>query len=244
MPSGRSRSGSYFARHWKGELSLPRSFWINGIGILIAFGALTWGLGHILLGGGSSPPVVAAFIVTLLIVRFSVGTWQIVGIWRAATRRSARTGRRFWALLTKVVCLILAALVLYFNAFISLPMLDTVFNVMGGDKVLGPHAIRLLPGGTEVEFVGAITWGSAGELGKLLETHPEIRVIHLNSQGGRMPEADALRNLIQQHGLTTYTSGSCSSGCTVAFLGGRERWLGEGARLGFHQGRYLGLPGS
>jgi len=40
MPSSSSRSGSYIAWHWRGELSLPKSFWINGVGILIAFVAL------------------------------------------------------------------------------------------------------------------------------------------------------------------------------------------------------------
>jgi len=92
-----------------------------------------------------------------------------------------------------------------------------------------------------MEFTGAITWGTADELKKVLDDNPHIRAIHLNSQGGRLGEAEKMRDLIHQRGLTTYTSATCMSACTIAFLGGRERCIGEGARLGFHQGD---IPGS
>jgi hypothetical protein len=60
-------------------------------------------------------------------------------------------------------------------------------------------------------------------------------VIHLNSPGGVVQEAETIRELIRAHGLNTYTDGECDSACTIAYLGGQERFLRKGARLGFHQ---------
>src|SRR5262249_16486954 len=41
-------------------------------------------------------------------------------------------------------------------------------------------------------------------------------------------------------GLTTYVSSKCMSACTLAFAGGRERYLRQGAVLGFHKGAFPG----
>ena len=106
---------------------------------------------------------------------------------------------------------------------------------------MGPHVIRVLPGGTEVEFFGSITWGSAAELGKVLDDNPNIRVVHLTSQGGRTGEAESDPRADPPAEPRSYTSATCMSACTIAFLGGRERWIGPGARLGFHRGE---IPGA
>jgi len=95
------RSDNYFARHWRGELSLPRSYWING--------ALIFGLGWNLL-------FVMAFMTTVPLVRSSTGLaillllciqaldiavyiWALVGTWRAAGNYQ---GPRFWAILARI----------------------------------------------------------------------------------------------------------------------------------------------
>jgi hypothetical protein len=44
--SGPPASSSYFARHWRGELSLPKSYWLNGallfgVGCNVIFGVIT-----------------------------------------------------------------------------------------------------------------------------------------------------------------------------------------------------------
>jgi hypothetical protein len=95
------RGGNYFARHWRGELSLPRSYWLNG--------ALIFGLGCNLL-------FIAAFAATVALVRSSTGlaiflllcvqaldiagyVWALVGTWRAAGHYQ---GPRFWAILARI----------------------------------------------------------------------------------------------------------------------------------------------
>jgi hypothetical protein len=47
--------------------------------------------------------------------------------------------------------------------------------------------------------------------------------------------------LIRSRALNTYVSSQCLSACTMAFAGGRERYLREGAVLGFHKGAFPGI---
>lgn len=49
-----------------------------------------------------------------------------------------------------------------------------------------------------------------------------------------MNEAYQLYKTIKERNLSTYTSADCVSACSLAFLAGRERYLGESGRLGFH----------
>jgi hypothetical protein len=58
--------------------------------------------------------------------------------------------------------------------------------------------------------------------------------------GGLVQEAKDAGALIRSRGLSTYTSGVCASACTLIFLGGKNRFMKTGAKLGFHS---PGLPG-
>jgi hypothetical protein len=99
---------------------------------------------------------------------------------------------------------------------------------------LGTHEIRLLLSGTEVEFSGGMSAGAAQELRQVLRDNPGVGVIHLNSPGGLVGEARQMFALIQERQLITTTDRYCASACVLAFLGGRERYLAPGAKLGLH----------
>jgi len=236
-----SNRNNYFVRHWRGEISLPISFWLNGICGIFVFGLLvkiiTVGVRH----AGPDPIIIAVALASFVIARFAFSIWQGVGIWRSATNHIMRTGRQFWARAAKLICIIVFMLFCYADVSFTIPAFKSIIDMLKGDLAFGPHVFRVLPNGTEMEFTGPITWRIADELKKVLDENPRIRAIHLNSPGGRLGEAEKMRDLIHQRGLTTYTSATCMSACTIAFLGGHERWIGEGARLGFHQGN---IPGS
>jgi hypothetical protein len=99
---------------------------------------------------------------------------------------------------------------------------------------LGPHRIRLLLGGTELEFSGSMSAGTASELRQVLDANPGVGVVHLNSPGGLVDEGRVMFSILREHQLITTTDRYCLSACALAFLGGRERYLAPGARLGFH----------
>src|SRR5262249_28257968 len=69
----------------------------------------------------------------------------------------------------------------------------------------------------------------------------QLKTVHLDSVGGRLGEGEKLFTLIHERGLNTYVSSRCLSACTLAFAGGRERFLLKGASLGFHKGGFPGV---
>ena len=96
------------------------------------------------------------------------------------------------------------------------------------------HQIRLIHAGMELEFSGGMGTGAANDLARALDDNPGVHVVHLNSPGGLVAEGRQMFDLINGHLLITTTDRYCFSACTLAFLGGRQRYLAPGARLGFH----------
>jgi hypothetical protein len=101
--------------------------------------------------------------------------------------------------------------------------------------------MRLMRDGTEIEITGGLKYGLSDDFQRAIAVAPRLRVVHLNSIGGRIGEAEKLDKIIKEHGFITFTSNSCVSACTIAFIAGRERWLSSGAKLGFHQGVFAGM---
>ena len=99
---------------------------------------------------------------------------------------------------------------------------------------LAPHQITVVGAGLAVNFTGGMAKGSAAELRQVLLDNPGVQVIHLNSPGGLVDEARQFFDLIQRRQLITTTDRYCLSACALAFLGGRQRYLATGAKLGFH----------
>jgi hypothetical protein len=231
---------NYFARHWRGELSLPLSYWGNGFlvsfttGLLVA--AITEGLRD------RYEPTRALGSMALLYFTIAVTlTWQVVGVWRSANRYLHRGGSGVWAGLAKCAMILGVLRTLVDFGSHGLPQLIETAKIVAGDPGTGPHLIRVLRDGTEVELAGGITFGVTGELRRVLDATPAIKVIHLNSGGGRVAEARRLRDLIRERGLVTYAASECDSACTIAFVGGTSRYIGPSGRLGFHQGAFPGI---
>src|SRR6266446_8755693 len=123
----------------------------------------------------------------------------------------------------------------------AVPQLTEIRSIAVGDPGMGKHALHILRNGTELEYAGGITFGATDEVRNLLDADPAIHVIHINSQGGRVAEARKLRDLIRERRLVTYTASACASACTIAFMGGIQRYVAPGAKLGFHRGSFPGL---
>ncbi|HVJ43628.1 MAG TPA: hypothetical protein VM639_19155 [Dongiaceae bacterium] len=101
-------------------------------------------------------------------------------------------------------------------------------------KEVPPYQIHLLAKGTEIELAGGMPFGTTEAVRKQLETAPAVHVIHLNSTGGQALEGYKLGLLIKERHLVTYTSTTCASACTLAFIAGTKRYLAQNAWLGFH----------
>ena len=102
------------------------------------------------------------------------------------------------------------------------------------DSWIGPHVINVMPGGTELEFIGGIGGSASAELARALDANPGVHVLQLTSQGGNTLLAMDMELLVRSRGLVTYVPRFCASACAFVFLGGKQRYVGPGAKLGFH----------
>src|SRR5262249_13290303 len=179
----------------------------------------------------------------LFLVAASV--WQLVGIWRSAGRTIEERKRRgkyaIWAGLARL------ATVLGFLSFVGNSVQYTLPNVLANFKIafrgdsIPHHMLKALNGGSEIELAGGMHFGTAADLRTLLDATTGVRTIDLDSLGGRVAEAEHVRDLIRERHLATYTAAYCASACTVAYMGGSPRYLGPGGKLGFHRFSFPGL---
>ena len=97
-----------------------------------------------------------------------------------------------------------------------------------------PYAISVLPGGDTIEITGSFSRAVPQNFSAVLASAPGIKTVRLNSPGGLLQAGEAVAGIIRARDLDTVVTLSCASACTVAFLGGHNRTLAPGAKLGFH----------
>ncbi len=77
--------------------------------------------------------------------------------------------------------------------------------------------------------------GDIDALVKLLRANPGITTLRLNSEGGDYFTAFDMAGVLIDFELDTEVLGECSSACAYVFMGGTDRRLVRGGRIGFHQ---------
>ncbi len=231
MPAAPS---NFIAKHWRGAYPLGFSYWVCGAALTaLVLGLSKWvQSGHLMVGlgqrgtGASILLIYASLLLTTL--------WQVVGIWRSAGFHTQRGGRSGWAVAARMMVVLMVLRTSFELYQTGYPVMVEGVRLLVGEDHTPPHAIRLLRDGTELELAGGMPFGTADAVQHALDAAPAIKVIHLNSQGGRMQEAYLLFKTIESRNLITYTSAQCASACAFAFLAGRERFVGENGQLGFH----------
>ncbi len=91
-----SELDNYLVRHWRGELSLGTSYWVNGFlgTFLIIIVAKTLDAAE----DSMSLKLYAALSLIVFTTAILISIWQLVGIWRSASNN----GASIWVLLAKV----------------------------------------------------------------------------------------------------------------------------------------------
>jgi len=225
---------SYFLRHWRGELSLGVSFWVNTLLGAIALIAIGVVLGEWVAQSQNNYSV-AALWVTMWSCAFAVLVWQAVGVWRSAAHHVSATGKGFWSGSAKVVVIVSCVGFLSQLVSFGIPTIKQSFDRAAWLNANGKWQFRVLNNGTELEVSGGIGHGFAVDLERMLAATPTLKLIHVNlGSGGLIAEAMEASRAIKSRGLATYVSASCVSACTLVFMGGAERYVQQGAKLGFH----------
>ncbi len=235
---------NYIARHWRGELSLPVSFWGNWLGVTLLFGAAGLVIIEFELVSLDSPRTLAAGFLFLSLFVITATVWQVVGIWRAARkyiRVHAGRLKRLWGAAAIGVAAIVAVSSAYDLAARLLPQAVITGLIAFDYNLYGNYRISLAPGGEELRIMGGFGIGLAEDVRAQLDRSPAVRRISLTSPGGNIEEARKLARLIEARGLDTYTAKSCASACILAYAAGRRRLIGQEGKLGFHQYYFPGI---
>jgi len=241
--SSKAHRGLYIVRHWRGELPLPVSYWLNGFVVtavfVIVIKIVPWDTFV-----SKSPKLYSTAVIALWVLLAIATIWQLVGIWRSADNYLRQGKSKLWGNLAKtaVVLGLISAAANF--ASVGIPQITEYAKIATGNDPIGTYQLRVLRDATEMEIVGAIVFGLTDDVHRTLDAHPTIRIIHLNSEGGRVSEARNLRDLIGSRRLTTYTASGCFSACTLAYAAGEKRLIARGAILGFHQYSFPGIKGS
>ena len=159
---------------------------------------------------------------------------------RAAIR--SRQRRRLRAMLLPLGLILICAV------FARASLIDTSVEMEALIQAQAPASpgasVVLGPAGHDIRLAGELQEGVARRLAVLLDAHPEVKRIHLTSEGGLADEGQAIGDVIAAHGLTTFVPDYCVSACTLAFVRGRERLALDEARIGFHAPYQEGLLGA
>lgn len=228
-------SDGYIARHWRGELTLPVSYWVNNfllalpagfaIGALAAWIEIT---GDYLRGGS-----LALLVAWPLLVLFSV--WCIVGAWRSAAAYSVSGGSALWAGLARLMLALSALGTLWATAVDFVPHIGEYLRMARGIDPIGNVQATLSADGRRLRLEGPLGLGDAARVRSLTANASGLRIVELDSPGGRLKEGEQIAALVRRGAWRTRTTGGCESACTLIHMAGERRQLLPGAKLGFHR---------
>ncbi|MCP4008546.1 MAG: hypothetical protein GY726_03415 [Proteobacteria bacterium] len=226
---------TYFLSHWRGELSLKLSLWVNTVGLLCVISIVEL----ILLSRLAIDPayLVSISLISLFVTRLLIYPWQLVGLFRAIDQdfvehRNALKTRGLQAF---------AVLTVLFTLVYSLEVIQgTVFHKQQLEIYSRPpdrlnYEIKIDKGEKQLRINGTLDIGITKAVRDVLLANPGLSSVALQSPGGQVYQGRGLARLFSEYQLDTYVFGECSSACVTAYIGGKRRYLGENGKLGFHQ---------
>ena len=235
------KKSSYFKKHWRGELDLAISYWVNNV-----FFSLLILLATLILEIVTSKMTNITFILIILILFYSFiffiyAPWAYIGLWRSSSNHIKKNGRFFWANVVRIIIIIgVFRTVMAFvdNAY---PQMVGFFKILTGTDEIPNYTISVENSDTTLKIVGGIKFGLTKDVTSYIKKYPNIKRIQLDSMGGRIREARGVAKIVEENGLDTYVFGICVSSCTYIFVSGKERVVSTYAKFGFHRPAFAGV---
>lgn len=221
-----------FVRHWRGADGIGEAL-LRTLALLLAVGFVGFSL------AGAPLPVFPRAVTGAVLAAWSLtvllSLWALAGVWRAAHRHVARGGSRFAGWPVKLGALLGALVLAAAVTFDAVPDFKEYGPVAFGPPARDLYALRILRGGTEIALSGELEWGIGADFEEALARNPGVRIVHLDSIGGRIFEGQRLAESIRRRRLTTYVAHRCESACVRVLAAGEERWLSRRAVVGLHR---------
>jgi hypothetical protein len=226
----RSRRVGYVRQHWRGDLPLAVA--------VIASAGLLWGAVQAIGWASRQVPITdypfASSLLWILEVTVLItgALWWGTGVQRSAIESVDRGGSMAVAVLTGIVGLGAFVWVGVFWFQSARYVMPEVWSTLIGSSP--PAAVQLDPRSNQIVLQGALEFGSTRAVRDALDANPNVRVVRLQSNGGRVAEGLALGTLLRDRNVDTFVNGECSSACVTAFAGGARRIIGPNAAIGLH----------
>lgn len=233
---------AFFYRHYNGDYSLARSYWVN----MLLVSMLAPVAGVVLLPWLSENLPArygSAGVLVVTTLGITAWFWAISGTWASANKHVQRGGKSGWATAAKFM-IVLGILRMFGDLAEMMPTLQEHIQIATGAQ-LGPSTkLEVRADGRSILLSGGINDGSAEQLDKALQMAPAVTTVVLSSEGGWVREGQMLAEVIRKFRLDTYVESSCESACTIAFLAGKTRAAAPLAKIGFHASRRVGSTGA
>jgi hypothetical protein len=182
-----------------------------------------------------APRIVSLGILSSWVLGILATCWALIGLWRCISTRARNGGSRVLTWVSRAIVVLLVVLGGTIVDIYAKPVWKEHVPSAFGPSERSLYRIRVLREGTEVELSGSLGFGAGADLARVLDEHPRIRIVQLNSPGGRMYEGQRIAQLVLDRGLTTYVAVRCEGACVNVFAGGFERWLGPRAVIGLQR---------
>jgi ATP-dependent protease ClpP protease subunit len=229
-------TGSYIGRHWRGELSLAQSYWLNGVVIGLPFQLYFQGLALVAKAQPFETPLASIeWIVVPFLLMQPIAIWQGVGIWRSAGQR-IREGKPGWSWVARIIVLINLVLLL-FNAVIYSRL---VFSLSTSYLDQRSAHYEVSSTGDRVVFSGEITPASADALVPLLQESKINRLVVRQSIGGYVLPALRIAKVIHDRKLTVVSTFECASMCAALLASGAQRFIMPTTVIALHSAIEVG----
>jgi len=216
---------NYFIKHWKGELSLPVSYWINIVLVNLIFFYITE---YIAIRIKHPLFIIKFMIISNIFFHFTIYLWQIIGTWRCS-KKYINNGKKFWARIVRIIIIISTLFII--PRYWRLDKLQEA-NFEEINKL--DYTIDLVDEESKIHLIGGMKYGLSDKIQDLLINNEKITGIIIDSYGGLIYEGYELAEIIEKYNLNTYSVIECSSAATIAFIAGKKRYLNFDTKMGFH----------
>ncbi len=227
---GRTRRVGYLRQHWRGDLPLAVA--------VIGSAALVWGAVQLIAYASRQVPITdypigSSLLWLLEVVTLIAGAlWWGTGVQRSAIESVGRGGSMPVAVLTGMVGIGAFVWVGMFWFQSARYVMPEVWSTLIGSSP--PATVRLDSRSNQIVVQGGLEFGSTRAVRDVLDGNPDVRIVRLESPGGRVAEGLALGTLLRDRNIDTFVNAECSSACVTAFAGGARRIIGTHARVGLH----------
>jgi hypothetical protein len=234
------RRSNYISAHWHGQLPLLVAVAFSAVAVYLLVQALRLAQDRFPL---TETPQLGAVLWLAEVAVLMVGVlWWGVGVQRAAIRHVERGGTALVALLCSLVGLGAFFWVAAYWWLSARHVAPDVWDTLTGDT--RPAQVLVEPGAGTLRVRGDLEFGTMRAVRAALDGAAVVRMVELDSRGGRVLEGLALGRLLRDRNLDTLVVAECSSACVTAFSGGNRRLLGPAARLGLHSAGGTGINAS